>query len=233
MLAALVSQGGYRPAVEVVEAPTDQRETLGHEVLHRGREIELPLKPRFDRMGVRRRHIKLVGGQHLRADMTGYQFLGQEHIGGTNGERTQEPPTPGSDQRQRSRDSEKTSGTHARDAIRAARPTQGRLNARRQTRRRLKIKGAVLDRDPDRLKTRVGLRTRRARFEVLFNLQALDQIELAVDITVDERLCLWAPQVTTPSPLGYPSRSRSRSRARARRDMTVPMGIPAMAAISL
>ena len=112
-------------------------------------------------------------------------------------------------------------------------PAQGRLNALRQTRRRLKIKGAVLDRGPYRLKTRVGLRARRARLEVLFNLQALHQIELAVDITVDERLCLWARQVTTPSPRGYPSRSRSRSRARARRDMTVPMGIPAMAAISL
>ena len=62
------------------------------------------------------------------------------------------------------------------------------MNARRQTRRRLKIKGAVLDRGPDCLKTRVGLRARRALLEVLFDLQALDQIKLAVDIAVDERL---------------------------------------------
>jgi hypothetical protein len=77
-------------------------------------------------------------------------------------------------------------------------PAQGRLDALRQTRRRLENKGAILDRRPDCLKTRVGSRARRARREVLFNLQALREIELTVDITVDERLCLWASHVTTP-----------------------------------
>jgi hypothetical protein len=90
-----------------------------------------------------------------------------------------------------------------------------------------------MERGPDCLKTRVGLRARRARLEVFFNLQALREIELTIDIAVDERLCLWANQVKTPNSRGYRSRSRSRSRARARRDITVPMGIPAMAAISL
>jgi hypothetical protein len=33
---------------------------------------------------------------------------------------------------------------------------------------------------------------------VLFNLQALREIELTVDITVDQRLRLWANQFTTP-----------------------------------
>src|SRR5271165_5636080 len=50
MLAALVNQGRHRPAVQIVEAPADQRETLGHEILHRGRKIELTLEPRFDRV---------------------------------------------------------------------------------------------------------------------------------------------------------------------------------------
>jgi hypothetical protein len=97
MLAALVDQRRYRPVVEVVEAPADQGETLARQIFHRGREIELPFEPRLDRMRVRRRHVEAVGGQHLRADMAGDQLLGQECIGRTSGQRTNQPPTRGHD----------------------------------------------------------------------------------------------------------------------------------------
>ena len=84
-------------------------------------------------------------------------------------------------------------------------PVHGRLNALRQTRRCLKIEGAILDRGPYRLKTREGLRAGRAFLEVLFDLQALHQIKLAIDIAVDECLCFSAVQVTTLNPRSRPA----------------------------
>src|SRR5258708_22935989 len=86
-----------------------------------------------------------------------------------------------------------------------ARPAHGRSNALRQVRRRLRIKVAVLDRRPERLKTRVRLRALRALQEMVFNLQALHQIELAIDVAMDKRLNLSAIQVTTPSPRCHPT----------------------------
>ena len=67
------------------------------------------------------------------------------------------------------------------------------------------------------------------------------KVELSIQIGIDEELRLLAVRVMRPSdylPLATsrvepPSRATRRLRARARRDMTVPTGISAMAAISL
>ena len=63
-------------------------------------------------------------------------------------------PTPDRDQGQRGRDGERRPGTQAYGAALIARPAQGRSDALRDVWRRLIIKVAVLDRCPNRLKTR-------------------------------------------------------------------------------
>src|SRR5260370_21514734 len=71
MLAPLVNQGRDRPAVQIIEASTDQEKSLSREVMHGRREIELPLEPRFHGLRVRVLHIDPVARQHFRAYMSG------------------------------------------------------------------------------------------------------------------------------------------------------------------
>ena len=80
MLAPLVNQSCYGVVIEIIEAPTNQREAFAGKIHHGGRKIELSIKPWFD--GV------LIGGwyvcemiSHKRTHMTGDKLRREKLIG--------------------------------------------------------------------------------------------------------------------------------------------------------
>src|SRR5262249_21129421 len=77
MLLPLIHQGRYRAVAEVIEAPSDQRKALRRPILDRRGEREFTLKPRFDRVLVRRGHIGEMGG-HQGARMPSDDLLREE-----------------------------------------------------------------------------------------------------------------------------------------------------------
>ena len=56
----LIYQRGDLAATQVVDSPADQRESLGREVRHRGREIQLAGEPRLHHVVLGRGHVHQV-----------------------------------------------------------------------------------------------------------------------------------------------------------------------------
>src|SRR5262245_39903269 len=77
MLMSLVHQGRDWAVAEIIEAPADQRKAPRRQILDRRGEREFALKPRFDRVLVRRGHIGEMGG-HEGARVPGNDLLREE-----------------------------------------------------------------------------------------------------------------------------------------------------------
>ena len=102
-----------------------------------------------------------------------------------------------------------------------------------QSRWRLKTQGGVADRGMQTAKLVISLCARLAVFQVRFDLEASDEIQLAVEIRVNQPVRLLTDQFKLSLLMRLTNNSRSRLRPRARRDMTVPMGKSAMVEICL
>src|SRR2546430_16976700 len=80
MLAPLVNQSCYGVVIEIIEAPTNQREAFAGKIHHGGRKIELSIKPWFDG--------GLIGGWYVcemiinrRRNMTGEKVRPRKLLG--------------------------------------------------------------------------------------------------------------------------------------------------------
>src|SRR6476660_9663246 len=73
VLTPLVNQSCHWSVVEVIESAPNQRKSVTGRVYHRGRKIELAVKPRFDGVLVRGSHISEMV-HHERSHMTCYQL---------------------------------------------------------------------------------------------------------------------------------------------------------------
>ncbi len=102
MFATLVNQRRDRAAVEVVQAAADEAEAVGGKVVDRGREIDPPVEPRFDRMLVGRDHVHQMtrhqraqmAGQDLAGDDVGLGAVAQRHAVAERRAATKGPPQP-------------------------------------------------------------------------------------------------------------------------------------------
>src|SRR5262249_62335811 len=95
-------------------------------------------------------------------------------------------------------------GTHEPGALPTTRIAHGPSHTRGQAWLGRKIRDAVLDPGPDRLKSRVRLLAPRAVLEVSFHFQARHQVELAVGVAVDQCLNLLTVQFISPGPRSRP-----------------------------
>ena len=77
-------------------------------------------------------------------------------------------------------------------------------------------------RGPQRQKGAMGALTGRASLQMLLQLDAVHEVEFAIDVTVKQPLYVVAAHAYSPETSSRPSRFR----ARASRDITVPRGIP-------
>src|SRR5437899_1834135 len=100
-------------------------------------------------------------------------------------------------------------------------------------RRRLIVERAGGDRGSQRQIILVSFRALLTIAQALFHFQAPDQIQGAVEITVNQVLSILTTHFRPPGATDKPSLAASRLRARARRDITVPSGRSARSAISL
>src|SRR6478672_969236 len=73
VFAPLVNQSCHRSVVEIIESSPDQRKSITGRVFHRGRKIELAVKPRFDGVLVRGSHIREMVHDE-RSHMTCYKL---------------------------------------------------------------------------------------------------------------------------------------------------------------
>ncbi len=79
VLVSLVNQKLHRSVVEIVKASSDQGKSIAGRVDHRGRKIELAVKPRFDGVLVRGNHIHEMV-RHERSNMTCNQLGREVHV---------------------------------------------------------------------------------------------------------------------------------------------------------
>ena len=187
MFAALVNEGRDRATVEVIEAPASQRKTVGGQVGDQRRKIELVAKPRLHRVPIGRDHVGQVIDLE-RTDVSGDDPVLDPAV------RT---PAPRQQNAKRGTDAdhhEKSGGQRDGPQPRfpactgtLARSDEGRLVERgmnlsaqrggcRVPQRR---RG---ERCVQRAQVLFGLRAGGTAAEVLLDLQAVDEVQLAVGV---------------------------------------------------
>jgi hypothetical protein len=81
VLAMLIHERRNRSAIDIVETTADERESVLREIGHRGREIQLAIEPRFDRVLIGRADVHQMR-HNQRSHMTGDHFARKKLVSG-------------------------------------------------------------------------------------------------------------------------------------------------------
>src|SRR5215468_2920520 len=128
VLLTLVHQGGYGSVLQVIKTPSKQRKTLCRHILDWRGEWEFALKPRFDRVLVRRSDIgEMVG--HQRACVSRDDLLREDIFWGWTDRDESHTPDEEYARGQRGTDPQPRPGPDTGVCIGPARPAHGRPNA--------------------------------------------------------------------------------------------------------
>src|SRR5580704_12177327 len=208
MLAPPVDDGGNRPAVEIVEPPADQGETLRGEIDHRRREIELAVEPRLDRV--------LVGGLHVgevlalqRAHVCGHNVAEHaillvaandaDHHARRHRGRERSPHHKAFEHRTAIGGALRRHGQRLLDA-----PTQAQGRVEAQSCRRNRLLHAAMDAKLPRAP--------RTRLQMPLDVAGMPGIELAVEQGVEQDLGFCTSHVRDPSSAIQALRNMQRAR---------------------
>src|SRR6266568_4209299 len=236
MFPALINKRCHWSVFQIIQASPYQRKSLLGQIFDGRRKIELAVEPRLHRVLVGGRNVREVIG-HERTNMAVYHFLRHEFISRGRTRNARQIPANHSHHSQGGHGAcpppggQRKKGAAGRGG--SVRFSQRRPNGPAKIMWRNETKWDGLQCSLEIMLGPVGSRARFAAFDVPLDLDAADQVQLAVDIAVDKLLRFLAAHFGTPFLMILGKASFSRSRALAKRDITVPTGTPDTPAISL